>query len=85
MKTLSNRQLFETQQKKLNKQDEQLEECIGYTKKGKELGKELKNDLEKQNRLLEEVDTDVKLILVNIDGKSSREYDKNQVEICCLH
>ena len=61
MKNMDNRQLYDAQQKKLKNQDDQIDEMIGYTVQGKNLGKEIKNDLEKQNKLLDEVDTNVSI------------------------
>ncbi len=60
---MSNKQLFEYSQKKLKDQDGQVDELIGYTKKGKEMGNELKSELTKQNLLLDDVEKDVLLIL----------------------
>ncbi len=56
---MSNKQLFEYSQKKLKDQDGQIDELIGYTKKGKEMGNELKSELTKQNLLLDDVEKDV--------------------------
>ena len=57
---MSNRQVFEYSQKKLKDQDNQIEDLIGYTKRGKEMGNELKTELNKQNLLLDDVEEDVR-------------------------
>ena len=59
MKGMNNNQLFAEQQKKLKSQDKDIDEIIGYTKEGKEINKELKTELLKQNRQLDDIDTDV--------------------------
>lgn len=59
MRDMSNRQLFEHQQKKLQNQDKDIEEIIGYAKEGKEINKELKTELLKQNRELDDIEMDV--------------------------
>ena len=60
MRDMSNRQLFDYQQKKLKNQDNDIEEIIGYAKEGKEINKELKTELLKQNRQLDDIEMDVK-------------------------
>lgn len=62
MKEMSNRQLFDHQQKKLKNQDKDIEEIIGYAKEGKEINKELKTELLKQNRQLDDIEMDVMII-----------------------
>ena len=59
MRDMNNNQLFDMQQKKLKSQDQDIDEIIGYTKEGKEINKELKTELLKQNRQLDDIDTDV--------------------------
>ena len=59
MRDMSNRQLFDNQQKKLKNQDKDIEEIIGYAKEGKEINKELKTELLKQNRELDDIEMDV--------------------------
>lgn len=59
MRNMTNNQLFEMQQKKLKSQDKDIDEIIGYTKEGKEMNKELKTELLKQNRQLDDIETDV--------------------------
>ncbi len=56
---MNSKQLYEYQQKKLTNQNQQVDELIGYTKKGKELGNELKEELIKQNAQLDDVEKDV--------------------------
>ena len=63
---MSNKQYYEYSQKKLKGQDEKVEELIGYSKKGKELGTELKNELGKQNLLLDDVEKDVDKVQGNM-------------------
>ncbi len=77
MKNMSSKQLFEYSQKKLKDQDAQLDEFIGYTKKGKELGNELKSELTKQNLLLDDVEKDVSY-KYNQGRQSHRENDQNK-------
>jgi hypothetical protein len=59
MKEMNNRQAYDYSKKKLKNQDSQVEDLIGYTKKGKEIGNELKGELNKQNLLLGDVEKDV--------------------------
>ncbi len=61
IKSMSNRQIFEYSQKKLKDQDNQIDDLIGYTKRGKEMGNELKTELNKQNLLLDDVEKDVRV------------------------
>ena len=58
---MGNKQLYDNAQKKLKDQDGMLDELIGYSKKGKDLGNELKSELIKQNHQLDDVEKDVKL------------------------
>ncbi len=58
-RNLSNRQLMDYSQKKLKDQDNQIDDLIGYSRKGKELGTELQGELKKQNLLLDDVEKDV--------------------------
>ena len=58
---MSNRQVFDNSQRKLKEQDNQIDELIGYTKKGKEMGNELKTELTKQNLMLDDVEKDVSI------------------------
>ena len=62
MKIMSNKELFDNQQKKLKDQDNDLDEIIGYAKEGKEINKDLRTELLKQNLKLDEIDTDVNKI-----------------------
>jgi len=59
MKNMSNRQLYDYSQKKLKEQDSQIDDLVGQTKKGNQLGGELKTELNKQNLLLDDVEKDV--------------------------
>lgn len=59
MKDMSNRQLFDYQQKKLKNQDQDIDEIIGYAKEGREINKELKTELLKQGRQLDDIEMDV--------------------------
>ncbi len=47
--------------KTIKEQDNQIDDLIGYTKKGKELSNEIHNELSKQNVLLDSVEKDVKV------------------------
>ena len=60
MRDMSNRHLIDYQQKKLKNQDKDIDEIIGYAKEGKEINKELKTELLKQNRQLDDIEMDVK-------------------------
>ena len=64
MRDMNNNQLFDMQQKKLKSQDTDIDEIIGYTKEGKEINKELKTELLKQNRQLDDIDDDVILFFL---------------------
>lgn len=61
MKGMNNKQVLDYQQKKIKDQDDQVLDIIGYSKKGKELGKDLKEELIKQNKVLDDVEKDVNL------------------------
>ncbi len=56
---MGNREIYDYSKKKLKAQDAQVDELIGYTKQGKDLGNELKSELNKQNLLLDDVEKDV--------------------------
>lgn len=63
-RNLSNRQILEYSQKKLKDQDNQIDDLIGFTRKGKELGTELQGELKKQNVLLDDVEKDVRIRII---------------------
>jgi hypothetical protein len=65
MRDLSNQKLFDYQQTKLKSQDKDIEEIIGYAKEGKEINKELKTELLKQNRQLDDIEMDVNKLFFN--------------------
>lgn len=85
MKDWSNRQIYDNSQKKLKNQDAQVEEISGTVKKGKELTKELKNELGKQNLMLEDVEKDVDRVnnkMVKTRGKFENYIEKSST--CCI-
>lgn len=59
MKKMSNTELFSSQQKKIQNQNQEIEEIVGQAKVGKEMAIEIRDDLGKQNKLLDEVGNDV--------------------------
>lgn len=59
MKEMSNKQLYDYQQTKIKSQDKHIDEIIGYAKEGKEINKDLKTELLKQNRQLDDIENDV--------------------------
>ena len=59
MREMSNRELFDSQQKKLKKQENDIDEIIGYSKEGKDVSKELQMELIKQNKHLDDIEKDV--------------------------
>jgi hypothetical protein len=83
---MSNKQYYEYSQKKLKGQDEKVEELIGYTKKGKELGTELKSELVKQNVLLDDVEKDVDKVQGNMVRTRNKfeSYIENSSHCCIL-
>jgi len=64
MKDMSNRQLFDYQQRKIKSQDQDIDEIIGYAKEGREINKELKTELLKQGRQLDDIEMDV---IINLE------------------
>jgi len=48
----------------LKDQDNQIDDLIGFTRKGKELGTELQGELKKQNVLLDDVEKDVRIRII---------------------
>lgn len=56
-KNMTNTELLEYQQRKIKNQDQEIEEITGEVKKGKEMGKVIKTNLESQNKLLDDVET----------------------------
>lgn len=84
-KNMTNTELLEYQQKKIKDQDQEIEEITGEVKKGKEMGKVIKTNLESQNKLLDDVESGMD----NLDSKMSRTKKKfdNYVansSSCCL-
>ena len=84
-KNMSNSELLEYQQRKIKDQDQEIEEITGEVKKGKEMGKVIKTNLETQNKLLDDVETGMD----NLDSKMSKTRKKfdNYVansSSCCL-
>lgn len=82
---MNNRELLEYQEKKIAKQDEKIDEIIGLTKQGKVVAKEIKNNLENQNKLLDNVEDDMD----NLDSKMARTKKKFEKYVaksstCCL-
>ena len=82
---MSNSELLEYQQRKIKDQDQEIEEITGEVKKGKEMGKVIKTNLETQNKLLDDVETGMD----HLDSKMSRTRKKfdNYVansSSCCL-
>ena len=55
-KNMTNTELLEYQQRKIKDQDQEIEEITGEVKKGKEMGKVIKTNLESQNKLLDDVE-----------------------------
>ena len=85
-KNMSNSELLEYQQRKIKDQDQEIEEITGEVKKGKEMGKVIKTNLETQNKLLDDVETGMD----NLDSKMSKTRKKfdNYVansSSCCLN
>ena len=81
----TNTELLEYQQRKIKDQDQEIEEITGEVKKGKEMGKVIKTNLENQNKLLDDVETGMD----NLDSKMTRTKKKfnNYVtnsSSCCL-
>ena len=77
--------MLEYQQRKIKDQDQEIEEITGEVKKGKEMGKVIKTNLETQNKLLDDVETGMD----HLDSKMSRTRKKfdNYVansSSCCL-
>lgn len=58
---MSDRQLLDIQQVKIKTQNRDIEEIIGQVKRGNEMTKETKNELLKQNLLLDNLERDVRL------------------------
>jgi len=58
---MSNKEIMALSMKTIKDQDDQIDNLIGYTKKGKELSNEIHNELSKQNVLLDDVEKDVKV------------------------
>ena len=84
-KNMINTELLEYQQRKIKDQDQEIEEITGEVKKGKEMGKVIKTNLESQNKLLDDVESGMD----NLDSKMSRTKKKfdNYVansSSCCL-
>lgn len=84
-KNMTNTELLEYQQRKIKDQDQEIEEITGEVKKGKEMGKVIKTNLENQNKLLDDVETGMD----NLDSKMTRTKKKfnNYVtnsSSCCL-
>ena len=84
-KNMTNTELLEYQQRKIKDQDQEIEEITGEVKKGKEMGKVIKTNLESQNKLLDDVESGMD----NLDSKMSRTKKKfdNYVansSSCCL-
>ena len=84
-KNMTNTELLEYQQGKIKDQDQEIEEITGEVKKGKEMGKVIKTNLESQNKLLDDVESGMD----NLDSKMSRTKKKfdNYVansSSCCL-
>lgn len=82
---MTNADLLEYQQKKIKDKDQEIEEITGEVKKGKEMGKVIKTNLETQNKLLDDVETRMD----HLDSKMSRTRKKfdNYVansSSCCL-
>ena len=65
---MTNADLLEYQQKKIKDKDQEIEEITGEVKKGKEMGKVIKTNLETQNKLLDDVETGMD----HLDSKMSR-------------
>ena len=84
-KNMTNTELLEYQQRKIKDQDQEIEEITGEFKKGKEMGKVIKTNLESQNKLLDDVESGMD----NLDSKMSRtkkKFDNYVVNSssCCL-
>ena len=82
---MNNRELLEYQEKKIAKQDEKIDEIIGITKQGKVVAKEIKTNLEDQNKLLDNVEDGMD----NLDSKMARTRKKFENYVaksstCCL-
>ena len=66
---MSDRQLMNIQQAKIKEQNRDIDEIIGHVKMGNEMTLATKDELTKQNKLLDDVDRDV--MAFNLDGSCS--------------
>ena len=66
MQNMGTEELLKYQEKKIQDQDEQIEEILGEAKKGKVMAKEIEQDLTDQNKKLEKVDYNVRNKLINL-------------------
>ena len=66
MNMMSDKELLSIQQRKVKDQDRDIEDILGNVKKGTEQTREVKNELLKQNLLLDDLEKDV--LLYNLDG-----------------
>jgi hypothetical protein len=66
MNMMSDKELLSIQQRKIKEQDKEIEDILGNVKKGTEQSKEVKNELLKQNLLLDDLEKDVHKS--NLDG-----------------
>jgi hypothetical protein len=62
---MTNKQLADLQKKKIKDQNVDVEEIIGHTKKGHQQAAVIKDELHKQNHLLDDVEKDV-FVIINI-------------------
>jgi hypothetical protein len=69
---MTNKQLADLQKKKIKEQDQDVVDIIGNAKKGKQQAAVIKNELEKQNALLDDVDKDVISPVNRLDGCCSK-------------
>ena len=84
-KNMTNTELLEYQQRKIKNQDQEIEEITGEVKKGKEMGKVIKTNLESQNKLLDDVETGMDNLDSNMP-KTRKKFDNYVVNSssCCL-
>lgn len=84
-RNMNNQELLQDQQRRLKDQDKDLEEIGAMVTKGKVMAKDIKSNLEDQNKLLDDVERGMD----NLDSKMSttkRKFDKyiNNSSTCCL-
>ena len=83
---MNNQQLYELNNEKLDEQDEQLDQILNNVRKAKEINTDIKDEIERQDPMLDNLHTGMKDVDRRMKKADSRlEALLKQQSYCCLY